>query len=100
MHTAALPSTFPFAFDGSRFAGRDAFVHKRTDTRVQECKDRYTSREDLRRENHMLFIVSAVVVLIAVATIGRMRLPDGVSAAPLGWMSRQWLAEYRASHSS
>jgi hypothetical protein len=48
----------------------------------------------------MLFIVIAVIVLVAVATIGRMRLPDGVNAAPLGWMSRQWLAEYRASHSS
>jgi hypothetical protein len=48
----------------------------------------------------MLFIVSAVIVLVAVVTIGRVRLADGVNSAPLGWMSRQWLAEYRASHSS
>jgi hypothetical protein len=48
----------------------------------------------------MLFIVGAVIVLVAVVTIRSMRLPGGVNAAPLGWMSQQWLAEYRASHSS
>ena len=47
----------------------------------------------------MLFIVGVVIVLIAVVIIPRMRVPGGVNAAHLGWMSEQWLAEHRASHS-
>jgi hypothetical protein len=47
----------------------------------------------------MLFIFGVVIVLIAVVVL-RMRVPGGVNAADLGWMSRQWLAEHRASHSS
>ncbi len=30
---------------------------------------------------------------------GKLRVPDGVNSANLGWMSEQWLAEHRASHS-
>jgi hypothetical protein len=45
----------------------------------------------------MLFIVGLVMVSVAVVIIPRMR--GGVNAAPLGWMSEQWLAEHRASHS-
>ena len=48
--------------------------------------------------NHMLLIVGLVIVLIAVVVIPRMRVP-GANAAPLGWMSEQWLAEHRASDS-
>ena len=48
----------------------------------------------------MWFILGAVVVLIAVRIIvSRMRVPGGVNSADLGWMSAQWLAEHRASHS-
>jgi hypothetical protein len=48
----------------------------------------------------MLFIVGLVVVSVAaVIIIPRMRLPGAVHASPLGWMSEQWLAEHRASHS-
>ena len=47
----------------------------------------------------MLFIVGLVVVSVAVVIIPRMRLPGGLNGAPLGWMSEQWLAEHRASHS-
>ena len=50
-------------------------------------------------ENHMLFIVGIVTALIAVVIIPRMRVPGGVNSANLGWMSEQWLAEHRASHS-
>jgi hypothetical protein len=50
-------------------------------------------------ENHMLLIVDVVVVLIAVVVIRRMRVPGGVNASTRGWMSDQWLAEQRASHS-
>ena len=50
-------------------------------------------------ENSMLFIVGLVIVSVAVVIIPRMRVPGGVNVAPLGWMSEQWLAEHRASHS-
>ena len=50
-------------------------------------------------ENQMLFIVAVVITLIAVVIIPRRRVPSGVHAANLGWMSEQWLAEHRASHS-
>jgi hypothetical protein len=50
--------------------------------------------------DHMLFIVGLVMVLIAVVVISGMRLPGGVNSANLGWMSEQWLAEHRASHST
>ena len=45
----------------------------------------------------MLFIVGLVIVSVAVVIL--MRVPGRVNAAPLGWMSEQWLAEHRASHS-
>jgi hypothetical protein len=48
-------------------------------------------------ENHMLFIVSVVAVMIALVVIRNIRVPRA-KAAPLGWMSEQWLAEHRASH--
>jgi hypothetical protein len=47
----------------------------------------------------MLFIVGAVIVLIAIVIIPKMRVAGGVNSANLGWMSEQWLAEHRASHS-
>jgi hypothetical protein len=47
----------------------------------------------------MLLIVGGVIVLIAVVTILRTRVPGGVNANTLGWMSDRWLAEHRASHS-
>ena len=54
---------------------------------------------DLTAANHMLFIVGVVIALIAVVIIPRMWVPRGVNSANLGWMSEQWLAEHRASHS-
>jgi len=53
-----------------------------------------------RLENHMLFIIGAVMALMAVVMIPRMRVPGGVNARTLGWMSEQWLAEHRASSSA
>jgi hypothetical protein len=47
----------------------------------------------------MLLIVGAVLVLSAVVVILRLRVPGGVNARTLGWMSDKWLAEHRASHS-
>jgi len=47
----------------------------------------------------MLFIAGLLIVLAAVVIIPKL-VPGGVSAAPLGWMSEQWLAEHRASHSA
>jgi hypothetical protein len=47
----------------------------------------------------MLLIVGAVIALIAVVIISRMRVPGGVNTSTCGWMSDKWLAEHRASHS-
>ena len=46
----------------------------------------------------MLFI-GVVFVSIAVVVVLRMRGAGLMDSADLGWMSQQWLAEYRASHS-
>ena len=43
---------------------------------------------------------SIIVLLIAVTALvigSRLRVPGGVNPAHLGWMSAQWLAEYRAA---
>jgi hypothetical protein len=50
--------------------------------------------------NAMLFLVSVVIVLAAVVITPKVRVPGIGNAAPLGWMSPQWLAEHRASHSA
>jgi hypothetical protein len=47
----------------------------------------------------MLFILGVGIMLIAVVILPRMWVPGGVNSADLGWMSAQWLAEHRASHS-
>ena len=46
----------------------------------------------------MLIIIGAVTVFIAVVIVPKLRVPGGVNASTLGWMSEQWLAEHRASH--
>lgn len=48
----------------------------------------------------MLLIFGVIILLIGMVIIPRLRVPGGVDAARLGWMSEQWLAEHRASHSS
>jgi hypothetical protein len=48
----------------------------------------------------MLFLLGAFVALTTVAIIVRVRVPGGVNASSLGWMSERWLAERRASHPS
>ena len=75
----------------------DGRVHKRTDSQRAACQDRYTP--PACGDNNMFLIVGIGIVLIAVGIIPRMRVPGGVNSADLGWMSEQWLAEHRASHS-
>ena len=77
----------------------ESLVHKRTDTQVASCQDRYAPRRPDCGANHMLFIVGVAVALLAVVIVPRMRVLGGVNSANLGWMSEQWLAEHRASHS-
>jgi hypothetical protein len=47
----------------------------------------------------MLFVIGVGIVLIAVAIIRWMWVPGGVNSDNLGYVSEQWLAEHRASHS-
>ena len=51
-------------------------------------------------ESYMLLMVGAVIVVITVVIILRIRVPSGVNASPLGYMSERWLAEHRSSHSA
>ena len=74
-------------------------MHKRTDSQLAACQDRCSPPDCGRADNHMLFIVGVGIVLIAVGIVPRMWVPGGVNSARLGWMSEQWLAEHRASHS-
>ena len=60
---------------------------------------RYARKGPRYGDNPMLFIAGLLIVLAAVVIIPKL-VPGGVSAAPLGWMSEQWLAEHRASHSA
>jgi hypothetical protein len=50
-------------------------------------------------ESCMFLIVGAIIALITIVIIPRVR-PGGVNGSALGWMSEQWLAEHRASHSA
>ena len=42
-----------------------------------------------------MLIAGVVIAAVLVVAVSRMRPENG---AKLGWMSEQWLAEYRASH--
>ena len=46
----------------------------------------------------MLLIIGILITAIAVLSLLRIRAPGGVHTAHLGWMSEQWIAEYRAAH--
>jgi hypothetical protein len=49
----------------------------------------------------MLLIFGAVVIaLFAMVISPRMRLPGSVNSSAFGWISEEWLAEHRASHSA
>ena len=75
-------------------------MHNRTDTWRQNWEDCSTPPATRLRREYMLIIGVLITTLTAVVVIAKRRVPGGVSAAKLGWMSPQWLAEYRASHPS
>jgi hypothetical protein len=75
-------------------------VHKRTDSGPVEVPgSQYAEKGPGYGEIPMLFIAGLIIVSVLIVIIPRMRATGGVNAAPLGWMSEQWLAEHRASHS-
>ena len=49
------------------------------------------------REN-MLLIIVALIASGAIVIGSRVRIQGRANGAQLGWMSQQWLADYRASH--
>lgn len=48
----------------------------------------------------MWLTVGAIIVSISAVTILRSRAQSGMNRSALGWMSEQWLAEQRRSHSA
>ena len=71
-------------------------MHNATDRRGAGEQTGDTGSESGSRM--MLLTVGVLLGLAAIAGISRLRVPGGVDTAQLGWMSEQWLAEYRASH--
>jgi hypothetical protein len=61
-------------------------------------ENRPRTRDTPAGVNHMLLIIGVLITLIAVVLIFRARIPGGVNAAQLGWVSERWLAEYRSSN--
>jgi hypothetical protein len=53
--------------------------------------------EDTCCETPMWSIIILLIAATALVLGSRLRVPGGVNAEHLGWMSAQWLAEYRAS---
>jgi hypothetical protein len=76
-------------------------VHNRTDIRPQTCHDGRAPWDRSPWREHMLLITIIVVLIavLAVLVIVRRRTLGGGNT-DLGWVSEQWLAEYRASHPS
>jgi hypothetical protein len=60
----------------------------------------YAEKRPAYGEKTMLWITGGAIALFAVVMIRRFLVPGGVHADHLGWMSEQWLAEYRASSPS
>lgn len=48
----------------------------------------------------MLLLIITLVLAALLVGLVRASVPGGKKDAHLGWMSDQWLAEYRAMHSS
>jgi hypothetical protein len=48
----------------------------------------------------MLIVLFGLMTVAAFVASYRLQLPQGGAAPKLGWMSEQWLAEYRASQVS
>jgi len=61
----------------------------------------YTSAQTHSRKNGTMDLVSLIIVLLFAATAlilaSGLRVSGGVNSGHLGWMSAQWLAEYRAA---
>jgi hypothetical protein len=71
-------------------------VYKRTDTHSQEWHD-HQALEHLHQATPMWSIIVLFIAGAALLIASRFRVPGGVNPAHLGWMSAQWLADYRAS---
>ena len=59
-----------------------------------------TTRRWGTRRAHMVFITGVVITLTVAVIVAAVRTRRYGYVAPIGWMSEQWLAEYRATHPS
>jgi hypothetical protein len=46
----------------------------------------------------MVIIIALLITVAILAAASRFRVPGFSKETDLGWMSKQWLAEYRAAH--
>ena len=47
-----------------------------------------------------MLLIIGIGALVVTALASQLQVRRSVNAVPLGWMSEQWLAEYRAIHPS
>jgi hypothetical protein len=47
-----------------------------------------------------MLLIIGIGALVVIALASHLRVRRNVDAVPVGWMSEQWLAEYRAMHPS
>lgn len=84
---------------GQRQPEAHAGVHNRTDTHGVSLRTWVHVNEGTERRNTMLLSVLAVILTLGVYVTAS-RVHSSPIPARLGWMSDQWLAEYRALHAS
>jgi hypothetical protein len=77
-------------------------VHNRTDKHRLICEDAVKAKAGMSLPELPMLLL-AIVPLCAVAVYlitSGVRMPSRVIPTPLGWMSEEWLADYRVSHAS
>lgn len=72
-------------------------MHNRTDVNPAEMARFSNAADTCPWRKHMLLTIGALITLTALSILRRVWVPEGVNTAKLGWMSDQWLHEYRAS---
>jgi hypothetical protein len=77
-------------------AGLDAVPQRLLDSDCAQAHRQLPMQVKGSGKSYMWFTIGALIVLVAVAIVPRLRVA-GRADADLGWMSDQWLTEQRAS---
>ena len=72
-------------------------MYTNAQTRIRKTGTIIELQDDCPGPTPMWLIIVFFIAGAALLIGSRLRVPGGVNPAHLGWMSAQWLAEYRAS---